>query len=226
MIAVVADAHIGERPGTLAAFRAACGEARARGADRFVVLGDLFRFFIGLPGWRSPEQEEVLALVRGLKDVGIRTAYIEGNRDFFLRDPALGAIFDFIGSCLAVEDSGRRILFIHGDGLNRRDRRYRAWRAFSKSGLTYGITCLFPRPLLLPAYRWAERRLKNTNFEYRRRVPEDDLRAFAAGLRDTDLLVLGHFHEAFALQSGPVRVMGLPAFQDTEIAAFLPEATP
>ena len=226
MIAVVADAHIGERPGTLPAFRAACDEARARGAAHFVVLGDLFRFFIGLPGWRSPEQGEVLGLVRGLKEAGIRTAYIEGNRDFFLRDPALGAVFDFIGDRLSINEADRQVLLVHGDGLNRRDRSYRLWRAFSKSGLTYGVTRLFPRPFLLPVYRWAERRLKNTNFQYRKRIPEEDIRAFAAALEGIDLLVLGHFHEAFSLEAGAVRVTGLPAFQDTERAVFMPEAAP
>lgn len=223
MIAVVADAHIGERPGTLPAFRAACGEARARGAAHFVVLGDLFRFFIGLPGWRSPEQEEVLALVRGLREAGIRTAYIEGNRDFFLRDPALAADFDFVGTRLRLVDGGRRVLFLHGDGLNRSDWNYRLWRSFSKSGLTSGVTRLLPRPVLLSVYRWMEKRLKATNFQYRRRVPEADIRVFAAALEDTDLLVLGHFHAPFTLEAGAVRVEGLGAFQDTERAVFLPE---
>lgn len=226
MIAVVADAHIGERAGTLPAFRAACGEARAAGAVHFVILGDLFRFFIGLPGWRTPEQEEALGLVRELKEAGIRTAYIEGNRDFFLRDPALGAVFDFIGTRLSLADAGRRIQLIHGDGLNRRDRSYRLWRAFSKSGVTYGVTRMFPRPLLLPIYRWAESRLKNTNFEYRRTIPEEDILAFAAGLDGTDLLVLGHFHEPFILQAGTVRVEGLAAFQDTQRPALLPQGEP
>jgi UDP-2,3-diacylglucosamine hydrolase len=226
MIAVVADAHIGERAGTLDAFRAACGEARAAGAAHFVVLGDLFRYFIGLPGWRTPEQEAALGLVRELKEAGIRTAYIEGNRDFFLRDPALGTVFDFIGTRLCLEDSGRRFLFVHGDGLNRRDRSYRLWRAFSKSGITYGVTRLFPRPLLLPIYRWAEARLKNTNFEYRRTIPAEDIRAFAAELAGTDHLVLGHFHEPFTLQAGTVRVEGLAAFQDTERPALLPPGEP
>lgn len=226
MIAVVADAHIGERAGTLPAFRAACAGARAAGVGHFVVLGDLFRFFIGLPGWRNPEQEEALGLVRELKESGIRTAYIEGNRDFFLRDPALGAVFDFIGPRLAVEEGGLRILFIHGDGLNRRDRRYRLWRAFSKSAVTYGVTRLFPRPLLLPIYRWAEARLKSTNFEYRRKIPAEDIQAFAAGMAGTDLLVLGHFHEPFTLQAGTVRVVGLAAFQDTERPGFLPHGAP
>jgi UDP-2,3-diacylglucosamine hydrolase len=222
MIAVVADAHIGERPGTLPAFLAACAQARERGAAHFVVLGDLFRFFIGLRGWRTPDQEEALAAVRALKAAGVRTAYIEGNRDFFLRDPALAEAFDAVGTRLRIDDGGR-FLFLHGDGLNRRDRNYRLWRAVSKSGAAYAATRLLPHPLLLPLYRWAERRLRATNFEYRRRIPAGDILAFAATLADVDTLVLGHFHSPFTLQAGAVRVTGLAAFQDTERATFLPE---
>jgi UDP-2,3-diacylglucosamine pyrophosphatase LpxH len=226
MIAVVADAHIGERAETFSAFRAACAETCARGAGRFVVLGDLFRFFIGLPGWASPEQVEVLEMVRGLKEAGVRTAYVEGNRDFFLRDPALAQAFDFIGARLAVEEEGRRYVFMHGDGLNRRDRRYRLWRAVSKSGLTYGVTRLLPRRLLLPVYRWAEARLKGTNFQYRKRVPEEDIRAFASALTDADALVLGHFHQPFAFEAGAVGVLGLAAFRETGKAVYLPPEAP
>jgi len=214
MIAVAADAHIGEREETLPAFLEALERLAEARPSHFIVLGDLFRFFIGLPGWASFEHEEVFARIRKVKAAGAITAYIEGNRDFFLKDPALKTAFDAVGPAFEAEVSGVRILFIHGDTINRGEWRYRTWRAFSKSGFTYGLTRILPRPLLLPLYRWTERRLQHTNFQYRKEVPIGAVKEFA-GRQTADAVVLGHYHREFEETVGTVKVFGLPAFKDT-----------
>jgi UDP-2,3-diacylglucosamine pyrophosphatase LpxH len=214
MIVCAADAHIGEDPAILPAFFEALDRLANAPPTHFIVLGDLFRFFIGLPGWATPEHEKVLARIRKLKEAGTVTAYLEGNRDFFLKDPALRDVFDAVGPSLEIEVPGARVLFVHGDTINRGDRRYRTWRAFSKSRFTYGLTRTLPRPLLLPLYRWTERRLKHTNFQYRKAVPLDAVREFAAR-HPVDAIILGHFHREFTESVGAVKVFGLPAFRDT-----------
>ena len=214
MIVVAADAHIGEDPATLPAFLEALDRLAERRPGHFVVLGDLFRFFIGLPGWRDPENVAALDRIKALKDAGVCTVYIEGNRDFFLRDPALKDAFHFVGPSYEEEISGVKVLFVHGDMINRGEWRYRTWRAFSKSRLTYGLTRVLPRPVLLPLYRWAERRLKHTNFRYRKEVPVRAVREFAAR-QAVDAVILGHYHREFEEAVGAVKVHGLPAFCDT-----------
>ena len=79
----------------------------------------------------------------------------------------------------------------------------------------YALTRAFPRPLLLRLYRWTERRLKRTNFRYRKQVPLEAVRAFAARHSEAEEVVLGHFHREFSDAAGGVRIFGLPAFQDT-----------
>ena len=212
---VCADAHIGERPETLKAFFEACDTLEASRPSHFVVLGDLFDFFIGLPGWATPEQTQVFDRIRRLKEAGIFTAYIEGNRDFFLKDTDLCRVFNVIGPTFTADVKGHKILFVHGDTLNRRDWRYLTWRAISKSPPIYGLTRILPRPLLLRLYRWTERRLKRTNFRYRKQVPLEAVRAFAARHAEVEAVVLGHFHREFSDSAGGVRIFGLPAFQDT-----------
>ena len=55
----------------------------------------------------------------------MRIDYVEGNRDFFIGRGPYAELFDSVGDEVTVEIGGRRMLLVHGDGLNRKDRLYR-----------------------------------------------------------------------------------------------------
>ena len=127
-VGVIADAHIGG-PG---------GEARplveqllalpGTSCTRLILLGDLFHFWVGDPRYENPEIHAVIEAVRELRRGGLPIDYVEGNRDFFIASGPYGELFDHVGNETSFTVGGRRVLAVHGDGINAKDRLYRSWR--------------------------------------------------------------------------------------------------
>src|SRR4029077_13688027 len=92
-----------------------------QGADRLVILGDLFQAWVGIPRFETPEVAAAVAALRDLRRRGVRVDYIEGNRDFFLRGGPYADAFDTLALEVAFEAGGPRYLAVHGDRLNDRD---------------------------------------------------------------------------------------------------------
>jgi UDP-2,3-diacylglucosamine pyrophosphatase LpxH len=210
-LAVVADAHLGGpggEPGPLVAQLAALpGE----GVSRLVLLGDLLQVWVGYPQYETAESRALLEAVRALRARGLRVDYIEGNRDFFLAEGPCRDAFDSVGAEVAAEAAGVRYLFVHGDGVNDRDRQYLAWRRLSKSWAVRAVIRALPRRLVSPLVHGTERRLSDTNFEHKRRVPREAIVRFAERRlpEGHDVLVLGHFHEPdrFPVRGGEVLLL-------------------
>ena len=207
-VAVIADAHLGGAGGGAEALVRQLDALATQGCQRLILLGDIFHVWVGSPKFETAEIAEVVAALRRLRAAGVRLDYIEGNRDFFLSGSPYAELFDTLGSETSFEAGGRRVLAVHGDGLNDRDWRYRAWRALSKSPPIRFLTLHLP-------VRWARRmvhsteaRLAETNFKHRRELPERAIRAYAERrlAEGYDQLILGHFHEErrFAVPGGEV----------------------
>ena len=196
-VAVIADAHLGGFGGDAEFLVSQLDALPAQGCTRLILLGDIFHVWVGSSQFETAEITAVVAALRRLRAAGVRLDYIEGNRDFFLAGSVYADLFDFVGTETSFQAAGRRVLAVHGDGLNDRDWRYRFWRWLSKSAAVR--LCV----LHLPA-RWARRlvdsteaRLAGTNFKHRRELPEPAIRAYAERrLREGfDQVILGHFHE-------------------------------
>ncbi len=212
-VALLADAHLGG-PGGEAAPLAAQLLALRGGCDRVVLLGDLFQAWVGFPQFDPPGLGEVLGAVGELRQAGTRVDYVEGNRDFFIAGSPHAAAFDLVGLETAFEAGGTRYLAVHGDGLDEGDRQYRAWRALSKSLPVRLAMRHLPARLARSLVDSTERKLADTNFKHKMRIPEEAVRAYAERrlLEGHDVLLLGHFHEERRWRVGGGEVWLLPAW--------------
>lgn len=209
-VAVVADAHL-EGPGGDPEPLLAQLEELPGATERLVLLGDLIHVWVGFPQFETPASRALTATLLRLRERGLAIDSIEGNRDFFLGEGPAVKAFDRLGSELGVVVGGRRILFVHGDGLDDNDRQYRRWRALSKSPPVRFAVKYLPRMLASRLVHSTERRLAQTNFKHRKQIPEVVVQRYGARrlAEGWDELVLGHFHEArqWQVEGGSVRIL-------------------
>ncbi len=210
-LAVVADAHLGGPGGGAGPLVEQLAALPAAGVDRLVLLGDLLEVWVGYPQYETDEVRALLAAVAELRRRGVRVDYIEGNRDFFVGAGAYAVSFDSVGTEIAATAAGVRYLFVHGDGLNDRDRQYLAWRWLSKSWPVKTVIRFLPRRVVGPFVHGTERKLSGTNFKHKARVPEEAITRYAERRlgEGHDVLVLGHFHEprTWQVAGGEVRLL-------------------
>lgn len=209
-VAVVADAHLEGPGGDAEPLLAQLRELPGR-TERLVLLGDLVHVWVGFPQFETPASRALVGTLRQLRAEGLAVDSIEGNRDFFLGEGPARDAFDRLGTELAVDVNGTRVLFVHGDGLDDNDRQYRAWRALSKSLPVRWAVQHLPRALAERLVRSTERRLSQTNFKHRKVIPEAVVQSYASArlAEGFDEVVLGHFHEerSWSLAGGRVRIL-------------------
>ena len=211
MIAVVADSHLGQRPNDLPPFLQALLQIRRRGVTSVYLLGDIFQYLIGDPKFSGPTLHGFLEGIRELRRGGASVIYVEGNRDFYLRGSYLEAEFDSIRPEASFEAGGRRFFLVHGDGINEHDWPYRFWRFLSKNPVARAVMRLIPAPAANRIVSKTEKRLRESNFKHKARLPVDLIRSYAEKrfARGDDVVLLGHFHEAWReeLQGGEVQIV-------------------
>lgn len=223
--ALVADAHLGGPGGAAGPLVEQLRALPDQGVGHLVLMGDLFQVWVGERRFETPEIREVAAALPGLRARGMRVDYVEGNRDFFLAGGPYAPLFDSVVTELEVASGGGRVLLVHGDGLNDSDRQYRFWRWLSKSAPVHAAVKLLPGAVARRLVGSTERKLANTNFKHRARIPEEAIRRWAtpriaAGVRQ---IVLGHFHEERRWQVAGGEVWLLEAWFHSRRVEILPD---
>ena len=210
-VAVIADAHLGGPGGGAAPLLAQLAGLPAAGCSRLILLGDLFHIWIGDRRFETPEVAKVAEALAGLGRQGVPIDYVEGNRDFFLGGSAYAGLFDRLGAEVGFTAGGRRVLAVHGDGLDASDRRYRFWRRLSKSPPVRLLVRGLPAGAAARLAAATERRLARTNFKHKVAIPEEVIRAYGGRrlAEGYDLLILGHFHEPrrWLVPGGEIRLL-------------------
>lgn len=210
-IAVIADSHLGGPGGPAGPLLAQLAALPGQGCDRLVLLGDIFQAWIGSSRFETADIAAVVEALRDLRRRGLRIDYIEGNRDFYLKDSPYADAFDQVGTEVAFEAGGTRYLAVHGDGLNDRDWKYRFWRDLSKSAAVRFAVTHIPRRFAHKMVHSTEQRLSQTNFKHKIRIPEEAIRRYAERrlAEGHDVLLLGHFHEerTWPVKGGEVRLL-------------------
>jgi UDP-2,3-diacylglucosamine pyrophosphatase LpxH len=210
-VALLADSHLSGPGGPAGPLVAQLQALPDQGCDRLVLMGDMFQAWIGSPRFETADIVQVVEALRGLRRRGLRIDYVEGNRDFFLKDSVYADAFDGVVLETAFEVAGVRYLAVHGDGLNDKDWKYRFWRRLSKSAPVRFLVLHTPRRLAHRMVHSTERRLSQTNFKHRAALPEAAIRRYAERrlAEGHDVLLLGHFHEprTWAVQGGEVRLL-------------------
>jgi UDP-2,3-diacylglucosamine hydrolase len=216
MRAVFADCHVGRRPDDEGPFLEALLQAADHGARAISLLGDIFHFFIAHPKFETRAIRRFLETVDRLAGRGVPVTYVEGNRDFFLRRSYVEHHFREVCDEETFEMGGRRFLLTHGDLLNEEDVPYRFWRALSKNPLARASLLVVPKGVGNRLVWKTEARLYRSNFKHKTRLPVEMIRRFALRrfAQGIDVVLLGHFHKAWAEDVGRGRVEILPAFVD------------
>jgi len=200
----VGDVHLDREDPHLDAFLEFL-DHRCAAASRVVLLGDLFNLWIGQGGLEARHHEAVLERFERLRRGGVAVRYIEGNRDYRVGPAYRGTAFDDVTEG-GLEESfgGKRIWAVHGDLANANDRQYRAWRRLSRSAPFWGAIRMLPRGRRIRLAESLETRMRRSNLAYKRRFPEEEIRAYAAPmLAEHDAVVLGHFHVEKRLDARP-----------------------
>ncbi len=225
-VAVIADSHLGGPGGDGTELCAQLDALPAQGVDFLILLGDIFHVWVGSRRFETAEVRKVLPHLRALRRQGVRIDYVEGNRDFFLAGSPYEDAFDHIALETSFELGGEKVLAVHGDGLNDRDRQYHFWRWLSKSPPSRFFILNLPGPLARRAVHSTERRLAQTNFRHRKRVPEEPIRRFAERrfAEGYKKLLVGHFHEPhqFSVRDGEIRL--LDAWFHNRTVEYFPRA--
>jgi len=216
LIWCAADAHLTDGDRALPIFLNWIGEFEGAGVGTLVLLGDLFRVWIGLPGAEGPEQRKVLDRLASLTSAGRKVVYLAGNRDYFAEVAGRKA-------GIAVEDSwdfqvpgGAKVRFEHGHLVNRSDKRYLRWHALSRSSVARGAFRCLPARMQRALARRVEGRLSRTNASYKNYEPVLELEAWATRARQEGVgaAVLGHFHLDAMREIAGLHIRLMPQFRE------------
>ncbi|HEY9422997.1 MAG TPA: UDP-2,3-diacylglucosamine diphosphatase [Thermoanaerobaculia bacterium] len=210
-VALIADAHVSGPGGPAGPLLAQLQALPAQGCRHLVLMGDIFHVWVGFPSFETEDIAAVVETLRDLRRQGVRTEYVEGNRDFFLAGSRYADAFDRIALETSFESGGVRYLAVHGDLLNDRDWKYRFWRGLSKSAPVRFAVGNFPPRLAHRLVHSTERKLSQSNFKHKRFIPEGVIRRYAERrlAEGYDVLLLGHFHEpwVWTVPGGEVRLL-------------------
>ncbi len=220
---IIADAHIGQRPGDVSDMTSMLLKARDLGVTEIIYLGDGFQYLIGMSKFWTVGVVEVISLWRQLRVEGVRIGVVEGNRDFFLDAPELAAEVDWSGLDYEFTAGPRRFRLVHGDRVNLRDFQYRFWSWVSKCWPARVWARLLPRTVAVGIVRSMEARLAETNRRFRYRKPLASLRRAAgdAWADGVDVLLWGHFHTRWEFSRDDRTAIILPAWLDTGKAGLI-----
>jgi UDP-2,3-diacylglucosamine hydrolase len=210
-VALLADAHVGGPGGRGDDLARELDALEAGSCELLLILGDLFHVWVGDARYETEEIQRMLPVLDAVRQRGVETRYLEGNRDFFLEDSRYARHFDSVELEHAFERAGVRYLAVHGDGIDEHDWRYRFWRGLSKNPVMRVASRLLPAALARRVVHGMDRRLAETNFEHKVRIPEAAIRRYGEKrlAEGHDVLLLGHFHHPrrFAVAGGEVRVL-------------------
>jgi UDP-2,3-diacylglucosamine hydrolase len=192
----VADVHLVEGDDETAVFQGFL-RSLVGNTSTCIIVGDLFNVWIAKRRFMGPGQRALMELLAEISDRGLCFKYVEGNRDYFVRENWAGKPFQTVVEDRLTEQIGpARLLVTHGDVVNDRDWQYRAWRTSSRSWPVRRLLSLLPSAAGRRLADGLERRLRGTNIRHKSTWPEEQVRRHAreAFGRGYTGLILGHFH--------------------------------
>jgi UDP-2,3-diacylglucosamine hydrolase len=226
-IFVIGDSHIGLSEGSERSILAWLERFATLQPRALYLNGDLFHYLIAHPKFYTSAVEKVFAGFRKLRDSGVEVHYVEGNRDFYLRGSFAEESVSDVALEYAVAAGDRKYLIVHGDMINDRDYPYRFWRRVSKNPVSKFSLRLIPKRTARRFVDNVEKRLSQTNFKHKARLPLAQMQAYAEKRRREGFthVVFGHFHEKLVLPADGATVAVLPAWFETEEAMVIDRET-
>ena len=159
-----------------------------------------------------------MAKFKELRDRGIAIHYVEGNRDFFLRNSFVEESVTDVGLEYTIPAGTNRYLVVHGDMINDRDWPYRFWRRVSKNPVSRLGVDLIPKKLARNFVDGVEKKLARSNFKHKSRLPVElmDRYGRARAKEGFTHVVFGHFHRKLEMPvTRSMTVTILPPWYET-----------
>ncbi len=168
--------------------------------ERLILLGDLFDFWFEYRHVIFSGYFDVLRMFAGLQDRGIALHLVCGNHDFwagrFLRDHLQ---FEIHAESLVMNFGTKRVLMLHGDGLNNRDLGYRLYKRLARAKPVIGLFGLLHPDLAMAIARRVSRTSRRIN------AAEDPMKGSEAralaeyagavlARGEADVVLAGHAH--------------------------------
>jgi len=202
----VSDLHLGSlyknaNPDRGAAFESFLRSLTGRASHLF-LLGDVFEFWMEYRHYIPKEHFGVLSALLELRRSGVEIHYVCGNHDF-----NLGSFFrNQIGAVthdgpFHIELQGKRLLLLHGDGLNPDDKAYRFVRKVLHHPLSNRLYKLLHPDLGMKIALSVGKFSRDHNENIPRYLPRYEAAArelLRAG--GADILMHGHIHAGFVKQ--------------------------
>jgi UDP-2,3-diacylglucosamine hydrolase len=198
----VSDAHLGAPFADAPEWERTCTEFLRSLPDRatsLYILGDLFDFWIEYPHAIRPEYFQTVHELRNLIDRGVEVHYLAGNHDF-----ALGPFLtQTIGIKVYTDNlrtvlQGRQVLMHHGDGLIRKDVRYRILKRLLRNQFNQKLYKLLPMSIGVPLGSFCSGTSRKMNEHRMTEAILSEYRDAAKTYLDqgNDIVFFAHTHEA------------------------------
>lgn len=161
-----------------------------------VILGDLFDFWFGFPGYLDPTYRPLCDMLLSLSRDGVRIIYLEGNHDFsvgeFFTETLQGQVYS---GDHVLKLNGYRVFLSHGDNIDPADLRYRFYRGLLKNRAVYTLIRLLGPSRTNQIKNFLTRR----PWMHKRRerpvgVHPDEVFARKKCGEGMDVVILGHIH--------------------------------
>ena len=226
-IFVIGDSHIGLADGDEKPINSWLDRLTELRPQSLYLNGDLFHYLIAHRKFFTAPVERVMKKFRELVDAGIAIHYVEGNRDFFLKKSFVEDAVTDISLEYSVPAGEKKYLIVHGDMINDRDWPYRFWRRVSKNPVTRLGLELIPKRSARKFVDSVEKRLANSNFKHKTRLPLELMDAYSRkrGADGFTHVVFGHFHQKLVMpgDGGATVVILPPWYESAEAMAIDPE---
>lgn len=187
----IADSHLREQDAE--DFFAMLDRIRGNAPAGVVFLGDIFELWIALDGYETAMHRRFLDWCREAKRQ-MEVGFILGNHEFYVIRRYADA-FSWISETEHTLANGIRC--VHGDLINRADRRYLLLRKFLRSGFTRSFLQLTSGCIGPIISNYVLNRLKTTNQVHKRQLPMPQLEQYARTAKTETVrrIFAGHFHQ-------------------------------
>ncbi|MCB1182145.1 UDP-2,3-diacylglucosamine diphosphatase [bacterium] len=175
--------------------------AWSRGADRLVLLGDIFDFWFDYPHFRLRGYDRLLTALDEVRAAGTEITFIGGNHDIWAAryfHDRYGCHAD--GEPLTLQLGRRRVLLTHGDGLLKFDWAYNSFRAVVRTRLGVLLAKSLHPEILFALSTWLSGHSRGATRDEASAIERMADRWFdRAGAPDWDLMIMGHVHHGLHL---------------------------